>query len=249
MGKKPLDILLDILCGGNWTGYIGESMTQLELGVIKLFGRDGKILRNVYIPKSSGQTTEIDLLFITQKGIFVLESKNYSGWIFGDEGARSWTAMLPNKEKYQFFNPIWQNKTHIKWLREFLKTSIPMYSLIVFSERCELKKVTVCEDNTYVFKRDKTYSVIKDIWERYPDVISEKEIDGFYNALSQMTKVNCEVKQAHIKDVNNKKQEAEKTCPFCGKPLLLRTAKQGVNVGKQFYGCSGFPNCRYVKRD
>ena len=36
-------------------------------------------------------------------------------------------------------------------------------------------------------------------------------------------------------------------CPWCGKDLVLRTAKKGTNVGKQFYGCSGFPKCRYVK--
>ena len=36
-------------------------------------------------------------------------------------------------------------------------------------------------------------------------------------------------------------------CPWCGKELVLRTAKKGNNIGKQFYGCSGFPKCRYVK--
>ena len=36
-------------------------------------------------------------------------------------------------------------------------------------------------------------------------------------------------------------------CPWCGKELVLRTAKKGMNAGKQFYGCSGFPKCRYVK--
>ena len=46
---------------------------------VRLLGRDGKILRNVYVPKENGETSEIDVLYITQKGIFVIESKNYSG--------------------------------------------------------------------------------------------------------------------------------------------------------------------------
>ncbi|MBR5632532.1 MAG: topoisomerase DNA-binding C4 zinc finger domain-containing protein, partial [Clostridia bacterium] len=36
-------------------------------------------------------------------------------------------------------------------------------------------------------------------------------------------------------------------CPRCGKELLLRTATRGTNAGKQFYGCSGFPKCRYIQ--
>lgn len=35
-------------------------------------------------------------------------------------------------------------------------------------------------------------------------------------------------------------------CPVCGGELILRTAKRGANAGKQFYGCSSFPRCRYV---
>ena len=39
----------------------------------------------------------------------------------------------------------------------------------------------------------------------------------------------------------------EKICPKCGKPLILRTAKKGDKTGNQFYGCSGFPKCRYIE--
>jgi len=33
-------------------------------------------------------------------------------------------------------------------------------------------------------------------------------------------------------------------CPLCGKPLVVRTARQGKRAGSQFLGCSGYPNCR-----
>lgn len=59
---------------GNW----GEVLTAKELKYVQLFGRKGRILRNIYVPKDNGETSEIDLLYITQKGIFVFESKNYS---------------------------------------------------------------------------------------------------------------------------------------------------------------------------
>ena len=63
----------------NIKGKLGESFTAVALAWSKLFGRDGIVLRNVYIPKEDSDTAEIDLLFITRKGIFVIKSKNYSG--------------------------------------------------------------------------------------------------------------------------------------------------------------------------
>ena len=41
---------------------------------------------------------------------------------------------------------------------------------------------------------------------------------------------------------------ASKLCPRCGKPLVLRTAKKGDHTGEQFYGCTGFPGCRYTEK-
>ena len=241
------------------------------------------ILRNIYVPKGNGETSEIDLLYITQKGIFVFESKNYSGWIFGDEKSQKWTMMLPNKEKHSFYNPIKQNQTHIKWLRSYIGEEIPLFSIIVFSERCELKKVTITSQDIKVIKRDFTYAAVRDIWNKNKDCLSGEEVESLYKNLQKLTKVSEETKEVHIQNIKNRysisekeaaclkkmimnpeetKQEIEnkkvetsvsensepdKVCPRCGKKLILRTAKKGVNAGKQFWGCSGFPKCRYTE--
>lgn len=103
MSKGLLDLIFDPILkeifDDNWKGRRGEKLTEKELKMVRFFGRDGKTLRNVYIPKGNGRTSEIDVMYITEKGIFVFESKNYSGWIFGDEDGQYWTAMLPNREK------------------------------------------------------------------------------------------------------------------------------------------------------
>lgn len=136
------DGFIDSIMNNNFIGWMGETYTEFELGMIRHFGCDGKMLRNVYIPKGDGGTSEIDVLYITQKGIFVLESKNYSGWIFGDDKSQFWTACLPNGEKYRFYNPVKQNQSHIRCLRNYLAPmNIPMFSIVVFSERCTLKKL------------------------------------------------------------------------------------------------------------
>jgi HJR/Mrr/RecB family endonuclease len=33
-------------------------------------------------------------------------------------------------------------------------------------------------------------------------------------------------------------------CPVCGSRMVLRTAKQGANAGKQFWGCPNYPQCK-----
>lgn len=292
MGKSLLDIavdkLYDALGGDKLTGKLGELYTAKELKYVQLFGRKGRILRNVYVPKDNGETSEIDLLYITQKGIFVFESKNYSGWIFGDEKGQKWTMMLPNKEKHSFYNPVKQNQTHIKWLRNYIGENIPLFSIIVFSERCELKKITIVNQDVKVIKRDLTYAAVRDIWDKNEDRLSGEEVENLYIKLRNLTKVSKETKENHIQNIKDKygdsgkkserqeepvktpenvvlepekniikeveaeepnieKAETDKICPRCGKKMVLRTAKKGENAGKQFWGCSGFPKCRYIE--
>ncbi len=191
--------------GKEWLGKRGESLIERRLKYLQLFGINGYTLRNVYLPTNNGGTSEIDLLFITQKGIFVFESKNFSGWIFGNEEDRNWTASLPNGQKNQFDNPIKQNKTHIKWLRFFVGEGIPLFSIVVFSNRCKLKSVTLCTAEAKVIKLGQTVAFIRDIWEEQPVCLWEQEVRELYEALSPLAKVDDSVKAAHIQNIEQRK--------------------------------------------
>ena len=262
MSKGLIDTLIDSIFDEKWAGKRGEKLTERELRLVSLLGRKGKTLRNVYIPKDNGETSEIDVLFISQKGVFVFESKNYSGWIFGSENSQYWTATLPNGQKNRFYNPIRQNRTHLIWLKWYIGDEVPLFSVIVFSERCELKKIELTSTDVRVIQRDKTYSTVRDIWEASPDKLSDGEIDRIFEELKQLTNVSKEVKASHVQDIRQKYYapapeppaetpsapgDGERLCPRCGKPLILRTAKRGPNAGKQFYGCSGYPACKYTQ--
>jgi restriction system protein len=37
-------------------------------------------------------------------------------------------------------------------------------------------------------------------------------------------------------------------CPLCGGLMALRTAKAGPNSGQQFWGCTGYPDCKGTQR-
>ena len=183
------------------TGKHGEILTEFELRLVQLFGRNGKILRNVYLPKDNGETSEVDVVFITQKGIFVFESKNYSGWIFGNEKDMKWTASLASGQKNRFYNPVMQNKTHIKYMKKLLGEDIPMFSIIAFSDRCELKKITLYSNNVKVIHREETYATIRSIWNVNPDVLSDERVNEVYEKLKTFVDVSEDVKKKHVEDV------------------------------------------------
>jgi len=98
------------------------------------------LINNITIPTSDGGTTQIDHVLVSPYGIFVIETKDYSGWIFGSKTNRKWTQSFPNS-KFQFQNPLHQNTKHISELCkqfDFLPRDT-FKSVVVFTERSEFK--------------------------------------------------------------------------------------------------------------
>ena len=203
MAKTLVDMLLDAIFDDEWVGRRGEKLTARELKLVRLFGRKGKILRNVYVPKPDGTTSEIDLLYLSEKGIFIIESKNYSGWIFGSEDQFKWTVSLPGGYKERFYNPIKQNRGHAKWLDGFLGEDVPLFPIVAFSERCELKKVTVTSLDVKVVKRDRLYAAVRDIWDASPSVLDEDDVENLLQRLLPLTDKTKAEKAAHVRNVKN----------------------------------------------
>ncbi len=188
------------------SGRYGEYLTYVYL---KQFEDNGaKFLFNIYIPKENGETTEIDVLMICSKGIFVFESKNYSGWIFGSETQKNWYQTLPagrrRSHKEQFYNPIMQNRTHIKHLKAFLGEQVPMRSIIVFSDRCTLKSVQIKSNDIGVINRYSVAPVVSGICNQIPaDLLNESDIADIYNKLYPYTQVDAMAKAQHIANIHN----------------------------------------------
>jgi restriction system protein len=104
--------------------------------------KDYFIFNNLTIPSDHNGSSQIDHLVISKFGIFVIESKDYKGWIFGSKDQDNWTQSLPGgTNKFQFQNPIRQNWSHIMSLRT-LMPFIPestFQSIVVFTDSCEIK--------------------------------------------------------------------------------------------------------------
>lgn len=100
------------------------------------------IFNNLTIPSNHNGSSQIDHLVVSKFGIFVIESKDYKGWIFGSKDQEHWTQSLSGgNNKFQFQNPIRQNWSHIMSLKA-LFPSVPenaFQSIVVFTDSCEFK--------------------------------------------------------------------------------------------------------------
>lgn len=85
--------------------------------------------------------------------------------------------------------------------KTYLGESIPFFSVIVFSERCELKKVTIQISEALVIKRDHLYATVRNIWDNADDTINEEKVKMVYEKLEVLTHVNQTAKAAHTADI------------------------------------------------
>ncbi len=97
---------------------------------------------NLVIPSEKGDFTEVDHLVLSPFGIFVIEVKNYRGWIFGGEKQPQWTLQR-FRSKHPFMNPLHQNYKHTQAVKQLLGLSgqdgDSVYSVVAFSLRAEFK--------------------------------------------------------------------------------------------------------------
>ena len=174
---------------------------------------------------------------IHEKGIFVFESKNYSGWIFGDLEQLNWTQTFQNGKKYTFYNPIRQNRTHINALASYLgKPASAFTSYIVFSERCSFAKIPANTEEVVIVHLPDMLKKLRIMLKQSTAIYSHEEIQTMAAKLRELTNRTAAEKQQHIDDINTK-------CPFCGSELVMRNGKYG-----QFWGCSTYPKCRFTRQ-
>ena len=222
-------------------GWVGEAAGAVAQ---KIF-LDPQIyhsLNNVTIPTSNG-TTQIDHVIVSRHGIFVVESKNMAGWIFGDPGQARWTQSLYGK-KFSFQNPLRQNYRHIKSLQEFLGVEESrLISIVMFWGDCEFKtkmpENVMCGGYISYIKR---FSGILFSAEEVAAIVDALKTGMLPKGLFQ----SFATRRTHLASLEAR-HNSTVTCPRCGAALILRTSRKGENAGRQFYGCSAFPQCRYMR--
>lgn len=111
--------------------------------ILKKFHKTGgRSFNDLLLPNERG-TGQLDHVLVTNHGIFVIETKNYSGKVIGKADESRWTHVLPGRKQHgePMLNPLMQNSTHISTLRGVLKGVgyVPIYNIVVFADQCEIQ--------------------------------------------------------------------------------------------------------------
>lgn len=117
-------------------GRAGEYWTKKEL---KKLGKGYLIINDLMIRTEDKKTHQIDHVVISKFGIFVIETKQYDGYITGNDYDKKW-CMKAWKNRLYINNPVHQNYGHIKALQEVLKLNEKKFiSIICMSGNAKLK--------------------------------------------------------------------------------------------------------------
>ncbi len=154
-----------------------------------------KLLNDIMI-KSNNGTSQIDHILIGKKGIFVIETKDYSGMIYGDEYSREWTQVI-NSKKNKFYNPIRQNYGHIKTLEKYIDRKNIFISIIVFTNKSTLKKI---ETDTPVIQVKKLKRFIRKY--KSNNMLTKEEIDNMYNLIKKNNINTNRERKKHVKRIS-----------------------------------------------
>jgi hypothetical protein len=190
--------------------------------------------------KVGNRTSQIDHVVVSNYGIFVIETKNYKGWIIGNEFDDYWKQVI-YKRKEKLRNPIKQNYGHVQALKEVLSNypDIQYIPIVAFSNDCDLK-IKVKSEVVYFSKLLKTISKYQ------TKGIDNKTKEDIYHLLVSLNVDSKENRKSHVstirKDIKvNESKVKNGVCPKCGGKLVERKGKYG-----KFKGCSNYPGCRYT---
>ena len=228
-------------------GRVGEARVTRKLN--RLPADEYVVFNDIMVMDSNGITTQIDHAVVSRFGIFVIETKCYSGWIFCNEKSRVWTQTLPygaSSEKNSFQNPIKQNWRHIYVLSERL--GLPkryFFNVVVFTGTAEFKTeipdnvVNECDIDSYIrsfgqqmispFDKDR---IIVNI-QKLNDSVTE------YQRANHVHMLHVEHSPSPIVDAKGKTP----ICPRCGAAMRIRYRRSD---DVPFYGCSRYPTCKGI---
>jgi hypothetical protein len=193
----------------NRKGELGEYKINLQLGELS---KQFKYIDDIVIRTDKG-LTQIDHVLITPVGLFVIETKNYTGKIYGKPKYKNWIQYI-NGSKESFYNPIRQNAGHIQALKKLLKLfkNIEYHSIISFTRRCELRidlelrtpqsEIMVVYDTNLTELIMKKYRLLEASKDN--NFLNTDEITEIYDYLVASNITNQRIRQEHIDEINSK---------------------------------------------
>ncbi|HCT74745.1 MULTISPECIES: NERD domain-containing protein [Psychrobacter] len=225
-------------------GFLGETVINVAMW-LKLEKDVYHRLNNVTLPLANDGSTQIDHVIVSVYGIFVIETKNYKGWIYGSEKQKQWTKVFQNGSKFKFQNPLHQNYLHIKTLADLLGLELSYFhSMIAFIGECELKTRDELPEHVL------TSGMVSYVKKKQDEILTEDEVKSIVEQInskrfSKSWRTNREHK-AYLKDKHSpsSKQANDKpVAKVASKPIpetiVKETAKRAILKSREVQRWSG----------
>jgi hypothetical protein len=234
----PAVLLVRLLRSRRFKGWLGERRVRRVIRR-QFNGTACWSFSNLLLPTKDG-STQIDHVLLMPQGFFIIETKNMRGLISGGRQEKNWTQAVGGRTR-SFQNPLHQNYKHIKTLSGLL--GIPeqqMFSVAVFVGSCSFTAPmpgnVVDLDGLAAFvasRKKRLFSPAQA--ENFAKMIEAVRLkDSFLNRRRHVR---------HVQAIAAARQKLPQSCPLCGGPMTLRTAKKGRTAGRNFWGCAAFPDC------
>ena len=217
-------------------GWFGEKKATFRMWLF-LDKSTYRRFHDVIVSTHNG-TTQIDHVLVSPFGVFIIETKNFRGWIFGSENQPRWTQSLYGKN-YTFQNPLRQAFRQKKSISEYLDIDESfIHTVVYFVGDCK-------------FQTQLPANVLRSGLSRYiktfrSHVLSPAEIASMVGRLERLVADSVLTTRDHLRSLRQR-HSSTSICPNCGSGLVERTAKQGPTAGSTFLGCENYPKCRFTR--
>ena len=212
-------------------GRYGEKKVKKALSPL-IFGRKKHyLINNLTLIDELKKSHQIDHIEIRKNGVFVIETKNIAGRVFGTPISDEWLQVL-YKKTHNHKNPLKQNESHIYHIRKIISNKYPIISVVVMVQN---NSSDINSDNVIDLKN------LRKFLRKYkaPKKITKKQMKQIYIKLIQSGDNISNRK--HLKNIKKTQKQLKKgICPRCGNKLIERESIYG-----NFIGCSNYPKCTF----
>ena len=197
------------------------------------------LLNNILLfDAHTGRSSQVDHILICSNGIFVIETKNYSGIIYGNDLQHEWTQILAyGNTKNKLHSPVKQNATHIYLVKQILQNKYPVLGFVVFVKNniAHIQSGSVCTLQTLPTCIEASKPV--------NGTLTDDDKDAIFRRLCIHQESYAVTPREHLDHIRKLQTDLKNDiCPRCGGKLLFRKGKYG-----KFYGCSNYPSCKFTK--
>lgn len=227
-------------------GRVGEGLVNLA-AKLRLDPDVYHLFHDVTIPSLNG-TTQIDHVIVSVFGLFVIETKNYKGWIYASAQDPQW-SQVHFRQKHRFQNPLRQNYAHICALADLLGISKDkIHGVVCFMGEVIFK--TPVPEGVFLEGR-----YVNHIQSFRTELFSKEQVAQWVQQIeSGRLERGFKTNRQHVRQLNTRNTFSDRksgnnevpSCSACGAEMVLRTARKGANVGNQFWGCSRYPACKHT---